>query len=203
MASSKPSKYLGDAAVSKCLSRYDSHTPFDVAFMRFMGAQASPNKDLLPVMVIASFWPEESFPSFEQKEEASLFFSHFMGLWRRADDKPLLRTKVRYTDAALFRQTLQQRIEELEYGFIEGFWGGVDDLDMPSATAALIDGIGDQVQAYATVLDDSATWTSLPESLATALQQEMLERDTVVEDAIKALFLLKHKSQSDEKSTPS
>jgi len=52
-------------------------------------------------------------------------------------------------------------------------------------------------------LDDSATWTTVPETLATALQQEMLERDTVVEDAIKALFLLKHKSQSDESSTPS
>lgn len=202
MATSKASKYLGDAAVAKCLERYGSHTPFDLAFMRFMGAQASPNPDLVPVMVIASFWPDDKFPQFQTQEEANLFFSHFMGLWRRveqrvADDKSLLRAKLNYKDADAFRLSLQARIDELEFGFIEGFWGGADDLPMASATAALIDGIGDHVQAYAGVLAESQAWQDLPEALVPALRQELIERDHVVEDAIKALFLIKHKAQGE------
>ncbi len=199
MASKKPGKYIGDAGVAKFLEQYKSDTPFHIVRLRVLGALASPNTDLLPVMVIASFWPEDAFPKFVTKDEADIFFSTFMGLWRRMEkmadaSQNLLSARGKLGDLEDAKNTLFTRVEEVDAGFIEGFWGGLDDIKMPSATAALIDGLGSEAEAYHALLEDVSQWEDYTPAMRDALVAEVDERDAVVEDAVKALLLLKEKA---------
>lgn len=199
MASKKSGKYIGDAGVAKFLDQYKSQTPFYVVRMRVLGALASPNKDLLPVMVVASFWPEDQFPKFVTKDEAETFFSTFMGLWRRMEktveaSQKLLSARGKITNLEEAKEVLLKRVEELEAGFIEGFWGGQEDMKMASATAALIDGLSEEADSYAALLEDVERWSDFSDGMRDALQDEMDERDGTIEDAMKALILLKQKS---------
>lgn len=198
MASKKPGKYIGDASVAKFLEQYASKTPFYVVRMRVLGALASPNKELLPVMVVASFWPEDAFPKFVTKVEAETFFATFMGLWRRMEKlceagQSALSARGKLASLDDLKELLLHRIEEIDAGFIEGFWGGVDDLKMASATAALIDGLGTEAEAYQILLEDVLTWTEFSPTMRDAVIGEITERDTVCEDAMRALRLLKEK----------
>ncbi|SCA55525.1 conserved hypothetical protein [Candidatus Terasakiella magnetica] len=199
MASTKPGKYIGDAGVAKYLEEYKSQTPFYVVRMRVLGALASPNEDLLPVMVMASFWPEDAFPKFVTKDEAEKFFATFMGLWRRMEkladaEGTLLSARGKLSDLDEAKEVLLKRLEEIEAGFIEGFWGGQDDMKMPSATAALVDGLSDEATAYHALLQDVEGWSDYSPAMRDALHAEVIERDNVVEDAMKALLLLKEKA---------
>ena len=74
-------KYIGDEKMQKMLEHYKCETPLEVIKMRFAGAICSPNLDLHPADVIASFWPQGQSPRLQTKEEADLFFKFFMGLW--------------------------------------------------------------------------------------------------------------------------
>jgi len=203
MASTKSGKYIGDAGVAKFLEQYKSQTPFYVVRMRVFGALASPNKDLLPVMVVASFWAEDQFPKFVTKDEAETFFSTFMGLWRRMEKTAAAGQKVLSARGKLAtleeaKEVLLKRVEEIDAGFIEGFWGGQEDMKMPSATAALIDGLSDEAESYNRLLEDVSGWTDYSDNMRDALVEELEERDTLVEDAMKALLLLKEKSKETE-----
>ncbi len=203
MASTKAGKYIGDAAVAKMLTHYKSTTPFHVVRMRVLGALASPNKELLPVMVMASFWPEEQFPKFERKDEAESFFSAFMGLWRRTEkmvvgEAKLLSARGKLATLDEVKALLLKRMEEVDAGFIEGFWGGMADMKMSSASAALIDGLGEEAEAYYALMEDIETWESYTATMREAVNEEIQERDRVVEDAIKALLLLKDKESKTE-----
>lgn len=200
MATNNPGKYIGDAGVAKFLEKYKSQTPFHVVRMRVLGALASPNKELLPVMVIASFWGEDDFPKFVTKEEAEVFFSTFMGLWHRIEKMASARTallsargKLATPEAA--KELLTRRVEELEAGFIEGFWGGQDDMKMPSATAALIDGLGEEADGFHALLQDVENWPDYTLAMREALLEEIAERDALIEDAILALLVLKDKDK--------
>ncbi|WP_419799132.1 MAG: hypothetical protein ACNI26_05545 [Terasakiella sp.] len=200
MATNKPEKYIGDAGVAKFLEQYKSQVPFHVVRMRVLGALASPNKDLLPVMVIASFWGENDFPKFVKKAESESFFATFMGLWRRIEKmaiarNPLLsaRGKLATLDAA--KELLLRRVEELDAGFIEGFWGGEDDMKMASATAALIDGLGEEAEGFSVLLQDVENWSDYTLAMREALLEEISERDALIEDAILALLVLKDKAK--------
>ena len=203
MASKKSGKYIGDAGVAKFLDQYKSQTPFYVVRMRVFGALASPNKDLLPVMVVASFWPEDEFPKFVTKDEAETFFSTFMGLWQRmektvAAGQKILSARGKLATVEEAKEALLRRVEEIDAGFIEGFWGGQEDMKMPSATAALIDGLADEAESYSALLEDVSTWSDYSDNMRQALIDEMEERDTLLEDAMKALLLLKEKSDTTE-----
>lgn len=198
MASKKPAKYIGDAGVAKFLEKYASTTPFYVVRMRVLGALASPNKELLPVMVVASFWPEDAFPKFVTKDEAEIFFATFMSLWRRMEKmteagQTALSATGKLSTLDEVAQLIQKRLEEIEAGFIEGFWGGIDDLKMASATAALIDGLGAEAEAYHALLEDISTWTTFSQRMRDAVIGEITERDETCEDTMKALRLLKEK----------
>jgi hypothetical protein len=202
MASKKPTKYVGDASVAKCLDKYKSTVPFHVVRMRVFGALGSPNVGLLPVMVIASFWPEDAFPKFTTKDEAETFFATFMGLWRRMEKmaeagQSTFSSMGKLQTLENVKEVLQKRVEEIEAGFIEGFWGGKDDLNMPSATAALIDGLSGEAEAYQALLDDVLSWTEYGTAMQDAIRDEISERDTICEDAMRGLHLLKEKMKQD------
>ena len=198
MATKNAGKYIGDAGITQLLRRHGSDIPFYVVRMRVLGAIASPYKELLPAMVIASFWPEDKFPRHETKQEVDAFFESFMGLWQRVEKlvaagNAILSAPGKLPTQEDAKETLLRRMEELESGFIEGFWGGQDDLAMSSAGAALIDGLSDQAESYHALyqeIEGLAVWS---DSLHSAIQKEVQERDEVVEDSIRALLLLKDK----------
>ena len=151
-------KYLGDEKFKKFLEHYQCPTSLAVVKMKFTGAICSPNLNLRPTDVISSFWPGGRSPRLETKEEADLFFKFFMGLW----DDIFSDVKKNQIELSSYRQInngaefialCRQRYDEIEYGFVEGFWGGQEDLKIPSYLAELIDSLSQMAEIYITLAD--------------------------------------------------
>lgn len=145
--------YIGDDKFIKFLMHYDCPSPLDVVKMRFAGAICSPNMALRPAEVIASLWENSQTPRLKTKKEAELFFKFFMGLW---DD---IFEKVKQNKLALpelskeaksdLRLWASSRAEELEQGYLEGFWGGKEDLKIPAYLAQILDSLSEIAELYA------------------------------------------------------
>ena len=178
-------KYLGDDKFKKFLEHYSCPTPLEVVKMKFAGAICSPNLNLRPTDVISSFWPEGRSPRLETKEEADLFFKFFMGLW---DD---IFKKVKNNDVVLpsfskeqdFGGVCRLRYDEIEYGFVEGFWGGKEDLKLPSYLAELIDSLTQLAEMYV-VFAEKAENSVVSDNL----QERFHQTDKMVEKAIHFLI---------------
>ncbi len=140
-------KYIGDDAFKKLLEHYNCPTPISVIKMRFAGSVCSPNLNLRPAEVITSFWAEGKSPRLETKEEADLFFKFFMGLWDEIflsiSKKKISLSKQKYS-----KEACQLRFEELELGFIEGFFGGLAELKIPQYVGELTNNISELALAY-------------------------------------------------------
>lgn len=137
-------KYIGDEAFTKMLEHYSCPTPLNVIKMRFCGAICSPNMKLRPADVISSFWPEGASPRLETKAEADLFFKFFMGLWDEMFAL-VVASKVKLpplseSDISVY---CQKRYDEIELGFVEGFFGGEDNLQIPGFIAQVVDSISE------------------------------------------------------------
>jgi len=146
---------FGDGAVQKLLTRYGCPTPFHVVRMRFWGKIVSPAQKVSPVKTIESLWPA-GLPTFDSAEEADAFFQILMGLWNRLtgyqSGSPSLKlTKV---GAIKSREGLHAaakiRVEELHDGFMRGFTGGEDHLDVPSGVGDLLTRIERGIELLAT-----------------------------------------------------
>ena len=151
-------KYLGDDKFKKFLEHYECSTPLEVVKMRFIGALCSPNLSLRPTDVISSFWEQGKSPRLETKEEADLFFKFFMGLWdemfslvKKNNVKMVPSFSEKISESELLN-LCQLRYEELEHGFVEGFWGGQSDLKLPAYLAEIIDSISQMAEVYATLI---------------------------------------------------
>lgn len=145
-------KYIGDEKMAKMLEHYDCPTPLEVVKMRFAGAICSPNLELRPTDVISSFWPQNQAPRLQTKDEADLFFKFFMGLWDemfnlvKANNIKL--DKLSAKDPADY---CERRYAEVEFGYVEGFWGGKQDIKIPAFLAELIDNISELAAVYNTL----------------------------------------------------
>ena len=153
-------KYLGDEKFKKFLEHYNCPTPLAVVKMKFAGAMCSPNLDLRPTDVISSFWEENRAPRLETKEEADLFFKFFMGLWDEIfiDVKRNQIELSAYSPKSMesdFSSLCRQRYEEVEYGFVEGFWGGKENLNLQKYLAEVIDSLSQMAEVYMTLADKS------------------------------------------------
>ena len=121
--------------------------------MRLAGSICSPNTALRPTDTISSLWPENQSPRPETKKEAELFFKFFMGLW----DEMFHLVTINNINLPPISPTenlstiCQQRYEALEFGFIEGFWGGLTDIKIPAYIAEVIDSLGQLAQTYRTL----------------------------------------------------
>lgn len=159
-------KYIGDESFEKMLEHYSCPTPLNIIKMRFAGAICTPNLSLRPTDVISSFWPEGRAPRLQTKEEADLFFKFFMGLW---DDifssvknvkisLPTLKTK----DMQVYCQT---RFEEIEQGYVEGFFGGCENLQIPGFIAQIVDSLSEMASLYQKIAakgeTTSAAWDAV------------------------------------------
>lgn len=159
-------KYIGDDAFSKMLGHYNCPTPLDVIKMRFAGAICSPNLKLRPTDVISSFWPEGRAPRLETKNEADLFFKFFMGLWDEVFDNvqqnKVKLPSIKEKDIIRYCQT---RYDEVEQGYVEGFFGGEENLKIPGYIAEIVDSLSELAIVYQKIgtkgEDSSAAWDAV------------------------------------------
>ena len=159
-------KYIGADSFIKMLEHYECPTPLDVIKMRFAGAISSPNLNLRPTDVISSFWEEGKTPRLETKAEADLFFKFFMGLWDDIfDDVKLAKVKlptIKEKDLDIF---CQRRYDQIEQGYVEGFFGGEENLKMPGYLAQIVDSLTEMAVLYRKIADkgekSSAVWDAV------------------------------------------
>ena len=143
-------KYIGDDKFQKFLEHYSCPTPLEVVKWRFAGSICSPNMELRPADVISSLWENNQTPRLETKKEAELFFQFFMGLWDEVFENIAhnsLKLMKPQTSSNLLR-LCETRYEEIEFGFVEGFWGGLQDAKIPAYVADIIDGLTSLSESY-------------------------------------------------------
>lgn len=176
-------QYIGDEKFTKMLEHYKCPTPLEVIKMRFAGAVCSPNLELRPTDVISSFWPSGQSPRLETKDEADLFFKFFMGLWdevfKKVKQNKLALPKVGFKSTEEVKANCERRFAEIEYGYVEGFWGGKEDLKIPTYLAQVIDSLSDLSSVYkalAKKLDKGADLSEIANTFT--------ETDRMVEKAI-------------------
>lgn len=166
-------KYIGDDKFSKMLEHYNCQTPLEVIKLRFAGAVCSPDLELRPTDIISSFWPQGQAPRLETKEEADLFFKFFMGLWDEVFAK-VKANKIRLEKVSLkndveIRAACERRFAEVELGFVEGFWAGRQDLQIPNFLAEVIDSLTELSGVYnvlAKKLDNGAAIADILDKFA-------------------------------------
>ena len=145
-------EYIGDDKFKKFLEHYACPTPLEVVKMRMAGAICSPNGELRPTDVIASFWDGRT-PRLETKKEAELFFKFFMGLWdemfRLVELNQISLPRISPKDELI--RVCGLRYDMLEQGFIEGFWGGSEQLKIPAYVAQIVDSITELATVYRTL----------------------------------------------------
>lgn len=176
-------KYIGDEKFAKMLEHYKCPTPIEIVKMRFGGAICSPNLELRPTDVISSFWPVGQSPRLETKDEADLFFKFFMGLWDELFEKVKLNKihldviKANSRDA--LKMLCSRRYEEIENGYVEGFWGGKEDLKLPAFVAEIIDSLSDLANLYLNIMQKMDATENLEE-----IESAIHHTDRMVEKAM-------------------
>ena len=146
--------YIGDDKFKKFLEHYNCPTPLEVVKLRFAGAICSPNPELRPTDVIASFWENNQAPRLETKKEAELFFKFFMGLWDKMFELVSANSLVlpRVEPTADLIALCEERYAELELGFVEGFWGGKEDVQIPAYIAEVVDSLTQLAEVYKSLI---------------------------------------------------
>ena len=142
-------EYIGDDNFKKFLAHYNCNTPLGVIKMRFAGAICSPNEDLRPADVISSLWEEGQNPRLETKQEAELFFKFFMGLWDQIfEDIGFNKFKLPFHDHENVADTAAIRYDEIEFGFLEGFFGGLENVKVPAYLGEVTDSLSELSKVY-------------------------------------------------------
>lgn len=173
-------KYIGDEGMQKLLDHYECMLPLDVVRMRFAGAACSPNLELTPAMVISSLWKTGKEPRLQTKEEADLFFKFFMGCWDEVYAEVIKNNiKLPSIKQELLNEYCDRRFDELEFGFLEGFWGGKKDFSMPAYVAEIVDSLSDLAKLYQSLRARIAT-----EKDHNNLKSAIKEADKMVEKSI-------------------
>ena len=144
--------YIGDDKFNRFLEHYACPTPIEVVKMRFAGAICSPNSNLRPTDVISSIFLENQQPRLTTKAEAELFFKFFMGLWDEMfieiKTNTLKLSKIEKKNREDLIKLCERRADEIERGFVEGFWGGCETLNIPNFAAELISSLTDMSDVY-------------------------------------------------------
>ena len=180
-------EYIGDDNFKKFLNHYECPTPLEIVRFRFAGAICSPNTDLRPTDVISSFWPDNRAPRLETKKEAELFFKFFMGLWdevfKNISKNNLKFNKINRTDD--LKDICQKHHDLLEYGFLEGFWGGMEDIQIPAYIAEIVDSLSKMASLYQSMMTKIN-----PQKDNNAVFQAIIDCDKTAEKSIE--FIIEH-----------
>ena len=142
-------EYIGDDNFKKFLVHYNCNTPLGVVKMRFAGAICSPNENLRPADVISSLWEEGQNPRLETKNEAELFFKFFMGLWDKLfEDIGFNKFKLPFYEYDNVADVAAARYDEIEFGFLEGFFGGLENVKVPAYLGEVTDSLSELSKVY-------------------------------------------------------
>jgi uncharacterized protein YecA (UPF0149 family) len=180
--------YIGDDNFKKFLEHYECPTPLNVVKMKFAGAVCSPNTDLRPTDVITSLWEENKSPRLETKNEAELFFKFMMGLWDQIFNQ-IRQNKFKLLppekdDKQDLRLWCQKRYEELECGFLEGFWGGCEDLNLTAYVAQIVDSLSEMADIYASLAQKNASGDNLRSAVEQTDQIVQKSIDFIIENSV-------------------
>lgn len=181
--------YIGDDKFQRFLDHYACPTPVSVVKMKFAGAICSPNENLRPADVIASLFSDNAQPRLTTKNEAELFFKFFMGLWDemftaiRTNTLKLPAFSGHNDNTEELIALCHSRTEQIEFGFVEGFWGGCDTLSIPNFAAELISSLSDMAGIY-TVMAGRLEKKEAPEPVF----QAVLTTDKTVEKTFRFLI---------------
>lgn len=191
--------YIGDDKFQRFLDHYACPSALVTVKFKFAGAISSPNPDLRPTDVISSFFYEDKQPRLVTKAEAELFFKFFMGLW----DEMFVIVRTNSLKLPVFKgdkknyQTLAdfclERSKAIEFGFVEGFWGGLDTLSIPGFVAELISSLSEMAGIYETLAK-----RLLKGENPDTIYQVMLNTDKTVEKTFSFLienYVLPHINQ--------
>lgn len=183
--------YIGDDKFQKFLDHYNCPTPLLTVKLKFAGAISSPNPDLRPTDVIASLFYEDNQPRLVTKKEAELFFKFFMGLWDemfivvRTNTLKLPAFSGDKSNKDALSAFCNSRANAVELGFVEGFWGGLESLNIPKFAAELISSLSDLAGVY-TRLSQRLDRQENPKDV----YQVMQNTDQTVEKTLS--FLIEH-----------
>lgn len=173
-------EYIGDDNFKKFLTHYDCNTPLGVVKMRFAGAICSPNEDLRPADVISSLWEEGQNPRLETKNEAELFFKFFMGLWDKIfEDIGFNKFKLPFYDYDNVAEVAAARYDEIEFGFLEGFFGGLENVRVPAYLGEVTDSLSELSKVYEVLYQRAQKGESRE-----VLQKTLKDTDKMVQKAV-------------------
>jgi hypothetical protein len=144
----RPPVTADEKKVKALLAAHACPVPFHEIRTRFLGSIASPGLSVSPFEVMKSLWGGQ-LPEFESLDAVNeLIGALINGLWnsltrhqKRSEPFRLMRTSVPETRAGLAELALIRR-QELD-GFIEGLFGGADELDLPAKASAALDTLRD------------------------------------------------------------
>jgi hypothetical protein len=165
-----------DNEVRALLERYRCPVPFHAVRARFLGNIASPDMQASPIKMVEALWGGE-LPTFGTIDAANeLIGALVMGLWNRLTHHQersapfrLTRVEVPVTREGMAKLA-RLRCEELA-GFVEGFFGDKDSLDLPKRAydalgrMAEIRAMLEAAQGWA----EDATKPAAPEEIAVTL----------------------------------
>jgi hypothetical protein len=147
---------ISDEQIRGLLKRYACPVPFHEIRPRFLGKLASPAINASPMEVVKGLWSGD-LPEFESVEAANeLIGALVVGLWNqlaRHQERSAPFRLTRLTTAATpqgMENLGRMRRQELD-GFVEGFFGSKDILDIPDRAHRGIDTLGKIRALFASV----------------------------------------------------
>jgi hypothetical protein len=147
---------LSDEQIRGLLKRYACPVPFHEIRTRFLGNILSPAMNASPMEVVKGLWNGD-LPEFESMEAANeLIGALVMGLWNqlaRHQERSAPFRLTRLTTAATpqgMENMARTRRQELD-GFVEGFFGPKDVVDIPERAHRGMDTLGEIRALFASV----------------------------------------------------
>lgn len=138
----------GEAAVRALLERHGCPLPFHAVRTRFLGGIATPVWSVSPMRAVEGLWGGE-LPVFDDVDEANTLIQALVpGLWndltrhqKRSQPFRLVLVTLEPTAASIGRFA-GVRLDELD-GFIEGLFGGQEEIDLPERAHAAVGHLGE------------------------------------------------------------
>ena len=191
----RPPITADEKTIKTLLAAHACPVPFHEIRTRFLGSIASPGLSVSPFEVMKRLWGGE-LPEFQSLDAVNeLIGALINGLWnsltrhqKRSEPFRLMRTSVPETRAGLAELALIRR-QELD-GFIEGLFGGADELDLPEKTSSALDTLG-EVRAMIAGVHQVASDPSKPAELAniTTTMKHVRELTRIAESELNRVVL--------------
>lgn len=191
----RPPVPADEKTIKALLAAHACPVPFHEIRTRFLGSIASPGLSVSPFEVLKSLWGGQ-LPEFESLDAVNELIGILInGLWnsltrhqRRSDPFRLVRTSVPETRTGLAELALIRR-QELD-GFIEGLFGGADELDLPAKASSALDTLG-EVRAMIAGVHQVASDASKPAELSdiTTTMKHVRELTRIAESELNRVVL--------------